>query len=350
MNNLYLDIHVLQTVPANCINRDDTGSPKTLVYGGATRARVSSQAWKRAIRTGFREFMAPELVGIRTRSIASLIVQELQKMKPDLVDGEAKKLVDDALSVSGAKGDGKDVMFFISLPQARAFAKAIKDKAEGSINEKTFKAELEKALTESPSVDMILFGRMAASNPSLNYDAACQVAHAFSTHSVSNEYDYFTAVDDLATDSESGAGHLGTVEYNASTLYRYATINIRELAENLDGTLIPEVVSIFVDQFVKTMPTGKQNTFANRTLPEFIYVTIRNDQPINLAGAFEKPVIAGTEGNTEKSIDRLAAFADTIYSDYGMNPSKAWFVGRNSKLAGEKVTLPELLTEVQKAI
>ena len=41
---LYVDFHILQTVPPSCINRDDTGSPKTAVYGGVLRARVSSQA------------------------------------------------------------------------------------------------------------------------------------------------------------------------------------------------------------------------------------------------------------------------------------------------------------------
>ena len=43
---LYVDFHILQTVPPSCINRDDTGSPKTAVYGGVLRARVSSQAWE----------------------------------------------------------------------------------------------------------------------------------------------------------------------------------------------------------------------------------------------------------------------------------------------------------------
>ena len=40
-NRLFVDIHVLQTVPPSCVNRDDTGSPKVAVYGGVTRARVS---------------------------------------------------------------------------------------------------------------------------------------------------------------------------------------------------------------------------------------------------------------------------------------------------------------------
>lgn len=128
---------------------------------------------------------------------------------------------------------------------------------------------------------------MVASDPSLNYDAAAQVAHSISTHAVQNEYDYFTAVDDCAPEDNAGAGHLGTVEYNSSTLYRYATVNTAELAEQLGAKEVPGVVRAFADAFIRSMPTGKQNTFANRTLPDAVYVTIRGDQPVNLCGAFE---------------------------------------------------------------
>ncbi len=53
MTRLYVDVHVLQTVPPSNLNRDDAGAPKQAVYGGARRARVSSQAWKRATRKSF---------------------------------------------------------------------------------------------------------------------------------------------------------------------------------------------------------------------------------------------------------------------------------------------------------
>lgn len=53
--SIYVDIHVLQTVPPSCVNRDDMGSPKTAVYGGTRRARVSSQAWKYAMRKDFKK-------------------------------------------------------------------------------------------------------------------------------------------------------------------------------------------------------------------------------------------------------------------------------------------------------
>jgi len=46
----FIDFHVLQLVPPSCINRDDTGSPKSARFGGgerpprpgATKARIAS--------------------------------------------------------------------------------------------------------------------------------------------------------------------------------------------------------------------------------------------------------------------------------------------------------------------
>ena len=147
---------------------------------------------------------------------------------------------------------------------------------------------MQEALKNYPSVDLALFGRMVADEPSLNYDAAAQVAHAISTHAVHNEYDYFTAVDDCTSEDNSGGRtHLGTVEYNSSTLYRYATVNAAELVRYL-GEDTPKAVRNFAEAFITSMPTGKQNTFANRTRPDAVYVTVRRDQPVNMAGAFEK--------------------------------------------------------------
>ena len=159
----------------------------------------------------------------------------------------------------------------------------------------------EDALNETPTVDMVLFGRMVAKAPSLNYDAAAQVAHSISTHTVQNEFDYFTAVDDCAPEDNAGAGHLGTVEYNSATLYRYATVNVLELVRTLGAEQAAQTVRAFGEAFIRSMPTGKQNSFANRTLPDAVYVTLRQDQPVNLCGAFEKPVRKSEEGYAEPS-------------------------------------------------
>lgn len=313
--NLYVDVHVLQTVPASCVNRDDTGSPKTAVYGGTTRARVSSQAWKKAMRDMFRSLFDEKELGLRTKRIPELLAEEINALTPaaNALDAAMK-----ALELAGIGLDKKknttDALFFISRAQLKALAQLTVD---GETDKKKYSA----ALKAFPSIDNALFGRMVASDPSLNYDAAAQVAHSISTHTVHNEYDYFTAVDDCSPEDNAGAGHLGTVEFNSSTLYRYATVNGNALSENL-GADTAKAIRGFLEAFVRSMPTGKQNTFANRTLPDLVYVTIREDQPVNLAGAFEKPV-SGKDGYAEESVRRLFAYADTVYTNFAGAPALA---------------------------
>lgn len=318
---LYVDVHVLQNVPPSCVNRDDTGSPKTAVYGGTTRARVSSQAWKRAVRRMFMDQMAEADVGIRTKYVFDLLVEEIRSLAPD---AKAEKLAEEALKEAKvtvkAKKAGEpmvtDALFFISPAQLKKLAQLA---VEGNNDKKAFQA----ALNDAPALDVALFGRMVASNPELNTDAACQVAHAISTHTVHNEYDYFTAVDDRSLGDNAGAAHLDTVEFNSSTLYRYATVCVSELANAMNGDAA-QAVCDFVDAFIASMPTGKQNTFANRTLPDFVYVTLRDDQPINLVGAFEKPVVAGMEGYMQRSVNALVNYADKVYATFADAPAAAW--------------------------
>ena len=169
-----------------------------------------------------------------------------------------------------------------------------------------------------------MFGRMVATDPSLNYDAAAQVAHSISTHAIHNEYDYFVAIDDLAPEESTGASHLGTTEFNSSTLYRYSTVNVMELAKWIEN---PEkIIKEFAKAFIYSMPTGKQNSFANRTLPDAIYITIREDQPVNLSGAFEEAIIS-RNGYSAPSIERLKEYAKNAYQNFISEPLLALGTG-----------------------
>ena len=345
-NHLYVDIHVLQTVPPSCVNRDDTGSPKTAVYGGVRRARVSSQSWKRAVRLSFREMYEPEELALRTKRIVRMVQDRIAALSPE---ADAEKMAVEVLKSAGLPINEKDLdkgteaLFFMSVGQADALAKLAVD---DSIKGKDREAACREALKDHASIDLALFGRMVASDPSLNYDAAAQVAHAISTHGVQNEFDYFTAVDDLAPEDSAGAGHLGTVEFNSSTLYRYATVNVEELRGNL-GIETPAAVKNFIQAFVLSMPTGKQNTFANRTLPDAVYVTVRKDQPVNLVGAFEEPVQAENAGGYSKaSCKRLADYSRTLYENYTGKPAASWTLGCSMEGA-EMLPLPQLLEAVE---
>lgn len=344
---VYVDFHVLQTVQPSCINRDDTGSPKTAVYGGAVRARVSSQAWKHAMREYFMDELEGIDVGQRTKRIVEMVSEEILRLNPE-ADGEklAMKVLGKGVSLKlkDAK-KGTDALFFMSRRQAQNLAKITVEQPE-LIDDKE---ACQDALRRDPAVDMVLFGRMVANASKLNYDAASQVAHSISTHAVSNEFDFFTAVDDRQTDEESGAAHMDTTEYNSSTLYRYATVNVMELEKNLPGQAA-EAVRAFAEAFVHAMPTGKQNSFANRTLPDDVYVTIRCDQPVNLVPAFEKPVSATkSSGYLAGSEKALAAYIDKI-EQQGMAeaPTLSLCTGELAGQIGlESVTLRTLMDRME---
>lgn len=357
--HLYVDINVVQTVPPSCVNRDDTGSPKTAVYGGATRARVSSQAWKRAMRLMFRELFPEEKQGVRTKHIVEMVAEEIRAKAPEVEQDTAETWAATALTRAklGIKSTekGTDALFFLSRQQARALAELViaeppeADKKTEEKPDKQTTARYQAALKSEPAVDMALFGRMVASDPSLNYDAAAQVAHSISTHAVQNEFDYFTAVDDRQPQDNAGAGHVGLNEYNAATLYRYATVDVNALAESL-GAETPEVVRGFVEAFVRAMPTGKQNSYANRTLPDAVYVTVRHDQPVNLSGAFEKPIRPSAEGYAGPSVQALNAYAQKLYQSFADAPAAAFGVGEALEGLAEIMPLTRLLDQVQQTV
>lgn len=344
-NNIYVDINVIQTVPASNINRDDTGAPKSCIYGGVTRSRVSSQSWKRAMRLAFKNMLPDEAVGVRTKKIVSMAEDELRKITPELTDKELEKKSMTALTNAGLKLKnaqvGTDALTFMSRKQAQKLAELA---AAGETDKKAYKA----ALAGEPSIDMALFGRMVASDPSLNYDAACQVAHAVSTHEVQTEFDYFTAVDDLSADDTAGAGHLGTSEFNSSTMYRYATVNIKELYRSL-GLETPDAVTAFAEAFITSMPTGKQNSYANDTLPDGVYIAIRTDRPVSLVSAFEKPVLPSDQGYVERSLEKMADYAEKC-TDYVDKPYASFVIGKGLEALGQPERLPEVLKQLRQTV
>ncbi len=310
---LYMDIHAIQVLPPSNINRDDTGSPKTAQYGGVRRARVSSQAWKKAMRDYFRENSQEFGIGVRTKNVVRYVADKVTRLNPEIKDEEAIKKVEEALktatknkkSISIDKNHMLSVLFFMGDQQAEKFAEAIID----GISDKK---ELQNILNSNPEIDIALFGRMLADDPKLNTDAACQVAHAISTHAVQTEFDYFTAIDDLSPEDNAGAGMLGSIEYNSSTLYRYANISVHEF-ESLLGDKESTIAAckLFIEAFSNSMPTGKVNTFANQTIPSLIMVTLREDRPVNLVSAFEQPVqISASSGYVDKSIEKLVTEYD----------------------------------------
>ena len=360
----YVDIHVIQSLPPSCVNRDDSGSPKSAVYGGVRRLRVSSQSWKRAARLYFNNLLDASDVGVRTKRVAELLAARITEDAPDLAEsapnlvGEVFKAAKIKLSAPRKK-DGpleSGYLLFLSTSQIARLAELAIAAARGG--EALDAKAVKKIFKEAHAVDIALFGRMVADNTDLNIDAACQVAHAISTHAAENEYDFFTAVDDDKSRSEeedAGAGMMGTVEFSSATMYRYATVNIDMLRHNLgDGQAALRALEVFIRGFCLSMPTGKQNTFANRTVPEAVVVAVREDQPVSLAGAFEEAVPAdAARGYVARSVEALARHAATIEDNYGLEPLRSFVVALTDSNAvaslGERVSfkdLPERVREV----
>lgn len=365
----YVEIHALQSVPPSNLNRDDSGSPKTALYGGVTRSRVSSQSWKRAIRMDFNQNLDPLQIGTRSRMIASEIEGEIVRQRPDL-SASAAELASDAMEAAGFKRPvpqkrGKaevgspetGYLVFLSQLQINALADAAIEASGESDPKATMKAAKVKNLVDANhSVDIALFGRMVADSTDLNVDAACQVAHAISVHEAVPEYDFYTAVDDAKSrnddEADAGAGMMGTVGFVSSTLYRYAAVNVDQLKANLgseDATR--SAIAGFLRSFVNAMPSGKQNTFAHGTRPVAVLVTVAEGQPTSLVGAFEQPVRA-TEGFVRPAVARLAQHATEVF-DAWRHPALIRVAGLESEVGplaslGEVQPMAELISSVQR--
>ncbi|MCL1912947.1 MAG: type I-E CRISPR-associated protein Cas7/Cse4/CasC [Eubacteriaceae bacterium] len=345
-----MDIHVIQSVPPSCLNRDDTGSPKTAVYGGVRRARVSSQSWKRAMRLMFSEYLDKNELSYRTLRIFDLVAEKIQDKSPGCSNEEALRLAKEIfkkakVEPSKKNAEKSDALFFLSTQQAENLANL----ALGNLEEKDIAKAVVQTLKVNNGIDLALFGRMVASNPEINCDASAQVAHAISTHSVENEYDYFTAVDDLSTEDHAGAGMIGTVEYNSATLYRYATVAVHELFSQLseDPKALEKALIEFNRAFLLSMPSGKQNTFAAHTLPYAALVSLRPDRPLNLADAFENP-IKPEEGFTKPSTIAFAEHAVRVYADFCAKPEASYILGELPIELGQKLNINEMLEEAAK--
>ncbi|MEU6709020.1 type I-E CRISPR-associated protein Cas7/Cse4/CasC [Streptomyces wuyuanensis] len=394
MNRIFLDVHALQTVPPSNLNRDDTGAPKTAVYGGVPRARVSSQAWKRATREYFRDahLLDPSELGVRTKKVAEVLAERMTALDASLAETDALTIAAEVIQTATGstietpkrpkKATAKDAdgeeraeapkskyLMFLSARQLDGLAQlAVEGAADitAYLKDKTNKDRAKQIADTRHSVDIALFGRMVADSADINVDAAVQVAHAISVHRVENESDYYTAIDDRNTAEETGAGMIGTVDFNSATLYRYAALGIHQLAANLGQGLredepvsapVRRAVEAFVHGFVASLPTGKINTFGHHTLPDAVIVKLRTTRPISFVAAFEEPVRSDQAGHMRAAAERLAEYIPDIERAYGdQDSTHTWVlrVGPNThKLTGtgtEADSIGELVAAVGQAV
>ena len=323
---MLIEIHMVKNYPPTNLNRDDTGSPKTCTFGGFRRGRISSQCLKRGWRvSALYDSLLPER-GIRTRKLPELVATELKKrgMEEDAVNAIAAKVtgIGNKDGTENADGITAQIIFYspeditaIANLMQNEFVKAGTVKAFEKLKTKELVKSLQDVDVRPITLDMALFGRMVTSNAFRNVEAAMQVAHAISTHTVNQESDYFTAMDDLVggNDSEdSGAAMIDDVDFNSSCYYHYASIDMNQLSDNLKDApnrdeLIDKLIPALIQVMAYTNPSGKQNSFAGNVLPAMMMLEIKPDPiPVSYVNAFVKPARAGVGRSlVENSLDKF---------------------------------------------
>ncbi len=349
-----IEIHTIQSFPPANLNRDENGMPKSTIFGGYPRARISSQCQKRAVREFYHENcgLDASLFANRSRS-ENWIAEIATKLEAEGVDSEqsekaaacvvtvftdkketkgkrkkSEKKGDDAAE-STDKAEKGDTILFLGNTEVQSivhFLKANWQKVEAdiSVKEPALSKEIVDGIKATVEVknkpgDVALFGRMMANLPSGKVDAAVQMAHAISVNKLQQEFDFFTAVNDLP--GASGADHLGETGYNSSTYYRFTNIDLQQLETNLGSSVeLENIVKAFANAFIQAIPTGHQNSFAAHSLPALVMIIVRKGQPISLADAFEMPIRPSGENslldNAVKLIDQYWLDLNKMYSDH----------------------------------
>jgi CRISPR system Cascade subunit CasC len=314
----FIQLHLLTSYPPANLNRDDSGQPKTATLGGVLRARVSSQSLKRAWRTS-EAFAIPLAghVGTRTKRLAEDLMKRLVTAGKD--EKEARKIATGVAEVF-ATVDTDAAPFTGQLVHlSPAEIAAIDALAARLVAGENVDPSKESLLGGAESAaDIAMFGRMLADKPSRSVEAAAQVAHAITTHRVTIEDDYFTAVDDLKPrEEDAGAGHVGEQEFVAGLFYLYLCINRDLLLKNLGGdeALARTALRALTESSVKVGPKGKQASFASRAYASFALAERGSQQPRGLSVAFLKPVTG--DDLLKKSIEGLERTCGDMDKVYG---------------------------------
>jgi len=359
MSKNFLNYHILISHSPSCLNRDDMNMQKTAIFGGKRRVRISSQSLKRTMRMSqyYKSHIGPP--SIRTKRLSSPDEDNLKsrilKALKERYDEETIVKTIEMLSGRELGSDGViegDSVAPWAVEEVAWFCQRIKDsEEETTIKElaKELKPDI-AALRQSLSggVDIALSGRMATSGLMSELgkiEGALAVSHAITTHAVESEIDWFTAVDDL---QELGSGHLDTQEFSSGVFYRYASLNIAQLQENLGGVNRQrslEIGSHVLHLLATEVPSAKQQSFAAHNLADLVMASF-SDQPISLVNAFEAPVRSKGEGLLKPSIVALHDYWQRIYCGYGFDDHCAEFALKMLEIP-DKIVYKDKLSDLE---
>ncbi|GLX41176.1 type I-E CRISPR-associated protein Cas7/Cse4/CasC [Streptomyces roseochromogenus] len=263
----FLSLHLLETLVAVLPVRDENGSPKSIVYGGAERHMITSQARRRAERVHARGranagigALAGHSTGLRTREWALITARALVS-EHGWEQDEAVRTARAVIEATGLKfGDPakktvanltKVLLFAPSDAGARIAAHlaeqaeeirdwtaeyltaqvagaakakrgakkpaeaagAESEAPEGGADAKSLpalppatRAAVLTALAPRDAIDIALYGRFLAEiADSPNVDGAVQSAHSFTVHEAEQVDDFYAAADDAKLNRKKDA-------------------------------------------------------------------------------------------------------------------------------------------------
>lgn len=345
---MLLELHIIQSFSATNLNRDDLNNPKETWFGGVRRARISSQAFKRAVRTNqvFAETIK-QRYSPRTQHLAKKLAEILKDTHPeDEVNDVTQFFV--GKFTPGDSGETSKVLVFIGWEEINQIAKKLQEKWGDLLTEarqpkkdakgKELKTPVIDAITKQAlqeienqpvAPDIALFGRMLAGKSEFQREAASQFGHAISTHGVKVEMDFYTAMDD-EPDAKGGASMMGYIGYNSATYYRYALLDWNHLLKdkNLGGDVA--MGKLTVEAFLRAMEaatlTGKKHNFDNNSRPAMMMAVIReeNNPGWSMVNAFEQPVREKNgSGFVSPSVKALSNYWHKHIETYGDSSVKA---------------------------
>ncbi len=342
-----IELHILQSFPVSCLNRDDVGAPKQAIFGGATRARISSQCLKRAIRLHAKE-LCPELfAGERSKLIVRPIAEAAERHgAPAEKALEASKKFCNELATFDESAFKKNenilkvkTLMFLSPSEREEIGKELATILKESKDTKALDKKIKSAAAKvqeaklKDAADIALFGRMVATDHSLTVEGAAMFSHALSTHHADNDIDFFTAVDDrqkedpaIEEEDRAGSGMMGTLEFTSAVYYRYVGLNLGLLwdKDHLEALRVENgqaVVDAFLRAAILAVPGARKNSMNANTLPGYVLGLVKDKgQPLQLINAFEKPVSC-KNGLMEASIGALKEHHEQLKKTWGIKPS-----------------------------
>ncbi len=377
MNNNFVNFHILISHSPSCLNRDDMNMQKTAIFGGKRRVRISSQSLKRTMRKSPYYFENLGEPSIRSKQLTALKEEFVERLGDEFEESIIRETVDrfvkakaqedaddDNDDETGTADEKKSAVAPWIEEEIKEICRVVKDirnmgltaeerqKAQNKYgSQKVAKGKTKRSLEDfeeqiiakkiedkmadhsqalakavASALDVVMFGRMATSGLMTTIDGALSVAHSITTHTVDGDIDWFTAVDDL---QELGSGHLDTQEFSSGVFYRYASLNLGQLQENLGGVSREKALEIagHVLHMMSTLvPSAKQQSFAAHNLADLAFVSL-SPMPVSLANAFEEPIrVASGGGFLKPSIAAFHDYWQRIHKGYGLAELCAQFV------------------------